>query len=118
LQIEIDRYRHQLWGILNPHDEHITAAFFYGTNDLSLDIDEAAKQSRLPKVGEPQGRLSSVHSVSEQSLFVVWNFMEFPENYAEPLRNTFSMEQIEKLRLRHQPLYEYLQHKQTHPPNT
>ncbi|MGB5595242.1 MAG: hypothetical protein WBM32_00205 [Crocosphaera sp.] len=114
LQIELDRYRHQLWQILNPNDENITAAFFYGANDPNLDVHEAAKQSSLPKVGEPQGQLSSLHNLSEQSLFVVWNFMEFPENYADPLRNTFSKGQIEKLRLRHRPLYEYLQHKQTH----
>jgi hypothetical protein len=65
LQVEMDRYRHQLWEILNPHDEKITPAFFYGASDTSLDIDEAARQSSLPKSGEPPGRRSSVHSLSE-----------------------------------------------------
>lgn len=114
LQIEMDRYRHQLWEILNPYDERITPAFFYGVNDSSLDIHEAAKQSSLPTVGEPQDRLSSVHSLSEKSVFVIWSFMEFPENYADPLRDTFSQEHIERVRLQHRPLYEYLKHKQTY----
>lgn len=116
LQIEMDRYRHQLWGILNPYDEQVTPAFFYGANDPSLDIDEAARQSSLPKSGEPPGRLSSVHGLSEQSLFAIWNFMEFPEDYADPLHNTFSQEQIERLRLQHRPLHDYLKHKHTHRP--
>lgn len=114
LQIQIAWYRLQLWEALNPYDEHITAAFFYGANDPSLDIDEAAKMSSLPKVGEPRGRLSSVHSLSEKSLFVIWSFMKFPEDYADPLRGTFSQEQIEMLRLSHRPLYEYLEHKRTY----
>ncbi|BAY11982.1 hypothetical protein [Calothrix sp. NIES-2098] len=116
LQIEMDRYRHQLWEILNPYDERITPAFFYGVSDYNLDIQQAAKLSSLPTVGEPQGRLSSIHSLSEKSLFVIWSFMEFPDNYADPLHNTFSQEQIEKLRLQHRPLYEYLEHKQTYHP--
>jgi hypothetical protein len=116
LQVEMDRYRHQLWEILNPYDEQITPAFFYGVSDPSSDIDEAAKQSSLPRVGEPQGRLSSVNSLSDQSLFVIWSFMEFPEDYADPLRNTFSQEQIERLRLQHRPLHDYLKHKHTNHP--
>jgi len=116
LQIEMDRYRHQLWEILNPDDERITPAFFYGVSDSNLDIHEAAKKSSLPTLGEPRGRLSSIHTLSEQSLLVIWNFMEFPEDYAEPLHDTFSREQIERLRLRHRPLYEYLEHKQTYHP--
>ncbi|MDZ7962248.1 MAG: hypothetical protein RMY34_31010 [Aulosira sp. DedQUE10] len=114
LQMEIDRYRHQLWEILNPDDEHITSAFFYGVSDRSLNIDEAAKQSSLPKIGGTKDRISSIHSLSCKSLFVIWNFMEFPKNYADPLHNTFSQEQIEALQLQHKPLYEYLQHKQKH----
>lgn len=114
LRIETDRYRHQLWEILNPDDEHITAAFFYGVNDINLSIDEAAKQSSLPKAGEPHSRLSSVHNLSEKSLFVIYNFMKFPENYADPLSETFSKEQTEELRLQHRPLYDYLEHKRTY----
>ena len=114
LQIEIDRYRHQLWEILNPYDEYITAGFFYGANDPGLDINEAAKMASLPRVGEPEGRLSSVHSLSEESLVVIWDFMKFPEDYTDPLRSTFSQEQIEMLRLSHQPLYKYLEHKRAY----
>jgi hypothetical protein len=110
LQMEMDRYRHQLWEILNPYNEQITPAFFYGASDSSLDINEAAKQSSLPTVGEPQDRFSSVHSLSDKSLFIIWSFMEFPENYADPLHKTFSQEQIKKLKLQHQPLYKYLEH--------
>ncbi|QLE45752.1 hypothetical protein FD723_36490 (plasmid) [Nostoc sp. C052] len=114
LQIETDRYRHQLWEILNPNDKDITAAFFYGASDANLDIHEAAKQSSIPVPGEPQSRFSSVHNLSEQSLFVIWNFMKFPENYADPLSQKFSKEQTEELRFHHRPLYEYLEHKRTY----
>ncbi|TVP62909.1 MAG: hypothetical protein EA343_09430 [Nodularia sp. (in: Bacteria)] len=112
LQIQMDQYRHQLWEILNPDNERITSTFFYGVNDSSLDIQEAAKQSSLPTDGEPKDRLSSVHSLSEKSLFEIWSFMEFSENYADPLHNTFCQDKIESLRLQHPPLYEYLKHKQ------
>lgn len=116
LEIQMDQYRHQLWEILNPYNERITPAFFYGVNDSSLDIQEAAKQSSLPTVGEPQDRLSSVQSLSEKSLFVIWSFMKFPENYADPLDHTFSQDEIERLRLQHPPLYKYLKHKQMYHP--
>lgn len=114
LQIQTDRYRHQLWEIINPDDERITAAFFYGVNDINLNIDEAAKQSSIPKSGEHESRLSSVHKLSEKSLFVIWDFMKFPENYADPLNESFSENQIEELRFQHRPLYEYLKHQRTH----
>ncbi|QFS51017.1 hypothetical protein [Nostoc sphaeroides] len=114
LQIETDRYRHQLWEILNPNDKHITAAFFYGVRDTSLDICEAAKESSIPKVGELQSRFSSIHNLSEESLFVIWNFMKFPEDYADPLSQKFSKGQTEELRLHHRPLYDYLEHKRNY----
>lgn len=114
LQVEMDRYRHQLWEILNPHNEQITPAFFYGCIDPGLDIDEAGRQSSLPKVGEPQSMLSSGHHLSEQSLFAIWDFMEFPEDYADPLRDTFSQEQTQSLRLRHRPMYDYLEHRHSY----
>lgn len=114
LQVEMDRYRHQLWEIINPYDERITPAFFYGSSDPGLDIDEAAKQSSLPISVELQENLSSVCGLSEPSLFAIWSFMEFPEDYADPLHNTFSQEQIEKLRLQHRPLHEYLKHKHSY----
>jgi hypothetical protein len=110
-QVEMDRYRHQLWEILNPYDEQITPAFFYGCIDPGLAIDEAAKQSSLPRIGEPQSMLSSAHNLSEQSLFAIWDFMDFPEDYEDPLRDVFSQEQIQRLRLQHRPLYDYMEHK-------
>ena len=114
LQIETDRYRHQLWEILNPYDEKITPGFFYGANDPSLDIDEAARQSTLPRSGEPLSRFSSTHYLSEQSLCTIWNFMRFPEDYVDSACNKFSLEEIEQLRLKHPPLHEYLKHKCTY----
>ena len=114
LQIETDRYRHQLWEILNPYDEKITPAFFYGANDPSLDIDEAARQATIPRSGEPLSRFSSTHYLSEQSLCTIWNFMRFPEDYVDLACNKFSLEEIEKLRLKHPPLHEYLKHKCTY----
>ncbi|MBD2156010.1 hypothetical protein [Leptolyngbya sp. FACHB-16] len=110
-EIEADRYRHQLWDILNPNDEEITAAFFYGAEDPKSDVDTAAKSSSLRRVGERFNMLSSVHALSEESLFVIWNFMSFPNNYEDPLKGIFSPEQIIKIDLHHQPLHDYLRHK-------
>src|SRR6185312_1151192 len=76
--------------ILGHDDAGKPAAFFYGApvnsvgTVISTDIDEAARQSSVARPNAP-GRAGDIHHLDEATLYVVWKFAQFPENFADPI---------------------------------
>lgn len=88
------------------------AAFFYGAEDPSVCVDQAAKSSTA---GEERGGrhiTSTVRALSETSLRAVWEAAQWPSDYTDPLDRNFSPDERGKLTCLYPGLYEYLEHQQ------
>lgn len=95
-------------------DSNKTGAFFYGSDDWTENIDEAAKKSTIPeKDQKAQGLISTLKGIAEVSLKTIWEFTLFPDNYEDPLKNEgFSEDEINcKVQSRFPGLFNYLKHK-------
>jgi hypothetical protein len=87
-------------------------AFFYGAQDTSVPIAQAAAASTAPGTRGGRIQTSTVKELSEESLHAVWESAQWPTDYADPLvGGRFSEEDDVALATRAPGLYEYLQHK-------
>lgn len=91
------------------HDK--TASFFYGVDPL-LPLEQAAKASTA---GEQNyaGRVtvSTVHELSEKSLYAAWEAAQWPQGYKDLLNKEFSPEQRQSVVMFYPGLSAYLEHK-------
>ena len=87
-----------------------TATFFYGTNDVSAPIDEAAAASSAPRERRGRTNTSTVNRLDEKSLHAVWEAAKWPTDYQDPLDADFSEEEQGALLVLFPGLYEYLGH--------
>ena len=106
------KYKTIISDILEDKDK--SGAFFYGSDDWSESIDEAAKKSTIPeKDQKAQGLISTLKGIAEVSLHTLWEFTLFPKNYEDPLKNEgFNDDEINfKVQSRFPGLFDYLKHK-------
>jgi len=92
LEVHRDRYRLIFGDILGYDNPDITAAFFYGAPDHTVDIKEAAEYSSKKKNNVPQ-----VLNLDKTSLKIIWDFAKFPSNYKDPISDVkpFSSEEVD-----------------------
>ncbi len=87
-----------------------TAAFFYGVEDSTLPIDDAATLSTAPEEKNGRTTSSTLKSLSEKSIHAIWEAAQFPEEYRDPLNQEFSAEEKGRLMLFYPGLHEFLEH--------
>jgi len=106
------KYKTIISDILEDKDK--SGAFFYGSDDFSENIDEAAKKSTIPEEDQKaQGLISTLKGIAEVSLHTLWEFTLFPKNYEDPLKNDgFTDDEMNfKVQSRFPGLFDYLKHK-------
>jgi hypothetical protein len=88
------------------------AASFYGVNDTSAGLDDAARASSAGESREGGLRVTSVvRRLSEESLHIVWEAAQWLESYLDPLDNhRFSEDEIGRLMLLTPELHRFIQH--------
>jgi len=87
------------------------AAFFYGINDPTAFLADAARRS-----SEGEGNtLSLERKLSEESIHAVWEAAQWPKGYekSDPLASTFADDELGSLYVLYPELYSYLQHRRT-----
>ena len=87
-----------------------SASFFYGVDKEDSPIDEAASQStgRTSRAGRTV--TSSVRYLSEKALRAVWEAAQWPEDFDDPLTQSFSADERDRLIVIYPGLHEYLEH--------
>ena len=88
-----------------------TPAFFYGSDDDSIDADEAARQSTAPEDRAGRRVTSTLKSLSEKSIHAVWEAAQWPSEYEDPLDRDFSPAERGKLIVLNRGLHEFLEHR-------
>ena len=88
------------------------AAFFYGVEDHSVATDEAARLSTAAEKRAGTITTSTLHELSEKSLYAVWEAAQWPNPYDDPLGRTFSAEEKGPMLVLFPGLHEYLEHKE------
>jgi hypothetical protein len=87
-------------------------AFFYGVNDLSVGLDEAACASFTRKQHEDNLGRSVVRQLSEESLHIVWEATRWPKSYNDPLDgHEFTDEDMREVKLLAPGLHRFIEHK-------
>jgi hypothetical protein len=87
------------------------ASFFYGAADLSVTLEEAAKQSSAGETRNGRRLVSGVRDLSDKALRAVWEAAQWPEDYQDPLQAGFSPEETAKCLVLYPGLHEFLEHK-------
>lgn len=90
--------------------EHKTAAFFYGVDD-ALNTDDAARASTAPSERSGTRSLNSVRYLDEAAIYRVWEAAQWPSDFDDPVSQTFSPQERDKLIFNVRGLHEYLDHK-------
>jgi len=88
------------------------AAFFYGAQNTSITVAEAAAASTAPEERAGRTVISTVKELSEKSLRVVWEAAQWPTGYQDPLDGGFSEDQKGSMLVLFPGLHEYLEHTQ------
>ena len=89
-----------------------TAAFFYGSHDSSIAIDEAAKLSTAREEIGGRTVASTLNELSDKSLRAVWEAAQWPSDYQDPLDRGFTKEEQGKLIVLFPGLHEFLEYKE------
>lgn len=103
------RFRRELADELGHNNPQRTAAFFYGANDATMDVDEAARQSTARKGSRP-----SLKDIPEGALYALWSAAQYSDDYNDPLAgDRFPDEIVESstMRVMWPGLNQYLRHK-------
>lgn len=111
LEVQIERYRRVFGEILGFDDLHKTAAFFYGSENPSADIEEAAKESTSKKK-TGRGERPVLKNIPESALWTLWEFAQYPINYEDPIKERFPDHKIAspEIRVMWPGLYDYISH--------
>ena len=86
------------------------ATFFYGA-EKSSDLDGAARASTAPEERNGRVTTSSLNELDEASIRMVWEAAQWPENYVDPLGNSFSDAEQAKLLVLFPELHRHLEHR-------
>ncbi|MCF8338753.1 MAG: hypothetical protein K9I74_12320 [Bacteroidales bacterium] len=89
------------------------AAFFYGADDPTVPLNQAAADSSAPEDRSDKILTSTVKELSEESIYAVWEAAQWPHDFDEELRR-FTTEERDKLLVLYPGLYRYLEHKDTY----
>lgn len=108
LEIQKLKYR----GFFHDLLKDKTASFFYGAEDPTITIDDAAKLSTARRQRSGRNCVSSVNELSEKSLRAIWQAAQFPEEYRDPLNERFSDAERDRLLVLFPGLHEFLEHKE------
>jgi hypothetical protein len=103
------KYRHLFAGVIRDRP----AAFFYGVEDTSMSLDDAARASSKPDdcLPGPIKTSTSKRRLSEEFLHIVWEAADLPKDYQDPLDGRrFSEKDKHHLRLLDHGLYAFLEH--------
>jgi len=105
------RYRTYFASILDGK----TAAFFYGVDTPSLDADAAALESTRPMGVDGQRGAPETRYLAEASIYKVWEAAQWPDDFDDPLGQTFSDEEKDSMHYGDQQgLYLFLEHRNTY----
>jgi hypothetical protein len=85
-------------------------AFFYGAEDATLPLAEAAAASSAPTDRRGRTMTSTVKRLDEKSLYAVWEAAQWPSDYQELLDGGFSEKEQGSLLVLFPGLQEYLEH--------
>ncbi len=88
------------------------ASFFYGIEDTSMPIDEAAKASTQREEIGGRTVTSTLKELSNKSLRAIWEAAQWPTDYQDPLDRGFTDEEKGKLIVIFRGLHEFLEHKE------
>jgi hypothetical protein len=107
LELNTLRYRRFFHELLSTN----RATFFYGVENNSITIEQAAQLSTARE--ERAGRIciSTLKELSEESLYAVWQAAQWPSDFDDPLKATFSEQERASLLVLFPGLHEYLEHK-------
>ena len=87
-----------------------SASFFYGSQDPSIEIDEAARASTQREGNGKRTVISTLKELSEKSLRAVWEAAQWPTDYKDPIAAGFTDEEKGKLFVLFPGLHEFLEH--------
>jgi hypothetical protein len=98
-------------GYANP--AYAPAAFFYGVLGYqNLNLDDAARESSRPAGPTNPVRISDARMVDEASLYTIWQFCEYSEDYDDPLPSRrFSEAELRRAERSFHGLGHYLRHR-------
>lgn len=105
LELNRLKYRGVFGGVLDR-----SACFFYGVDNEDTPIDEAAAQSTARTTRAGRTVTSSVRYLSEKALRAVWEAAQWPQDFDDPLTESFSLKERERLIVLYPGLHEYLKH--------
>jgi hypothetical protein len=88
------------------------ASFFYGIEDTSLPIDEAAEASTQREEIGGRTVTSTLKELSDKSLRAVWEAAQWPTDYQDPLDRGFTDDEKGKLVVIFRGLHDFLEHKE------
>lgn len=103
------RFRREVADELGYDNPQLTAAFFYGANEVTMNVDEAARHSTAQEGGKP-----SLKDIPEGALYVLWSAAQYPDDYNDSLAGDRFPEQIVEsstMRIMWPGLNQYLRHK-------
>lgn len=102
--------RLHLRGIFNGFIAEQPPAFFYGVQDTTVSVDQAATQSSEGETVAGRRRVSTVRGLEERSLRTIWQFAQYPHDWDDPIGDRFTDEERGQLMVLHPGLHEYLEH--------
>lgn len=89
-----------------------SATVFYGvTESDSLDLDNAARASTAPEEINGQVTTSTLKQLSEPSLKAIWEAAQWPESYKDPIDESFTDSELDKLIVLYPELHRHLEHR-------
>lgn len=87
-----------------------TASFFYGAKDPSVTTEQAAKESTKGEKFNGMVLISTLKSIDDCSLYAVWQASQWPEDYKDPLGESFPQSAKNQTFVSYPGLHEYLKH--------
>lgn len=116
LEINLDELRHTLGKILGSRDNTKTGAFFYGTANHNVSLDQAARSATAEQEIDSHHSMSRHDSIPEDVLYTIYSFAKFPDNYREPIASDqrFRGKEWRFLRFKYPGLFQYISHTDQH----
>jgi len=111
LEVQLEMYRRQVAATLGYNDATKGGSFFYGADDHSVNMDDAANQSTEP-IHLPGISKGQMKHLDESSLATLYELASYPSNYEDPLKSKpLDPEAYIGMRTGFPGLYEYLSHR-------
>jgi len=90
--------------------KNLNPSFFYGVSQNVEDLDRAEELSRSREATSSGLRIERL-ALDEASLYSIWSFCKFPEDYDDPVSGQFRKDDELKVQSNYPALHDYLRHR-------